>query len=533
MLVICSTLLLPTPAVNAQPTANQDFTKVANDLQQATLTIRVLRRSTNDAPDVAASVITSDEVEVFTGVALSDRYVIAPMLFDADAEIRFTLTDGEQATARPLVIDEYTGLTLLESSRPISHWSKLADAEPQVGQWVLSAAAWGIERPVVSYGMVGGVNRRIAGTNFPPLLLCDLRTAETSSGAPVVNANGELVGILVSTSRTSHESWSYAIPVKHVSRIISYLESRRGDALGVRDFANDGQSSLDAIRMRSRSDGRTSDNSDHNSQTSRGSSDSTRQSETAPNTIDMPLPFRGLFQYFNSPEEAIESAESSETNRANAEARDKETSQPVLVIPHRRPIVGMVLNDNGRGIEVRKLTPEGPAADAGIKLGDRIIGVEGTYIRSVYQAVTPTLHMQPGDVIQYQVLREGEVISVAVVLGGGVSLPASSLTMLDDLIEPKLRIQEMDARLALLGASSSDSEQTKLENQPTTSPAPSAVNLLERALGSYQTLIAIQQERLAQQESQREADEARIKQLEDELKQLKQQLEKQQQEIKK
>ena len=43
---------------------------------------------------------------------------------------------------------------------------ELAEGPPEVGSWVLSAAAWGTERPVVSLGIVSGTDRTLRGAAF-------------------------------------------------------------------------------------------------------------------------------------------------------------------------------------------------------------------------------------------------------------------------------------------------------------------------------------------------------------------------------
>jgi serine protease Do len=93
---------------------------------------------------------------------------------------------------------------------------------PAVGAWILSAAAWGTERPAVSVGILGACERRLAGAHYPPLLQCDLRTTETSSGAGVVDHTGRLIGVVVATdSEPGNRGWTYAVPAAHVKRLMT------------------------------------------------------------------------------------------------------------------------------------------------------------------------------------------------------------------------------------------------------------------------------------------------------------------------
>ena len=87
---------------------------------------------------------------------------------------------------------------------------------------MLAGAGWGSEKPVVSFGILAATQRSIRGATFPPLLQCDLRTADTSNGAPLVNQNGELIGVIVATEAAKAENrWTYAVPASHVKRLVA------------------------------------------------------------------------------------------------------------------------------------------------------------------------------------------------------------------------------------------------------------------------------------------------------------------------
>lgn len=480
--------------------AAPNFVSAADRLQECAVTIRLDQTGlTNEAVNEADGNV--DQITVFTGVCLNDRLVVTPMAYRPSSRVRITMSDGEQCIGQPVVIDEFTGLALLRIDRESPSTLTLADALPEVGEWVVSAAAWGIEKPVVSYGIVGGIDRRIAGTHFPPLLLCDLRSTETSSGAPIVSPSGQLHGIVVATSRSQERGWTYAIPVRHIRRMLRTLEHRIAREVTAREES-----------------------------ASSGTND-------ASNTVE------------DSKQEPIEHAVEKSPSNSDLQYALKHTgedAEPIIVIPHRRPVVGMVLEDDGDHIVVAHLTPGGPAEQAGIARGDRIVGLEGVTIRSVYQAVLPTFHYQPGDVLHYQVVRGSDSMDVPILLGGDVALPASSLDTIDTLIDPKLRITGFDELLSQLpqpgiaangtavplgqdmtGVNSSNTEGKSPQGLPTGDNQEangSAIAILQRAIENYQTVIAIQNERLIQEREQRQADRARLDLLEKELKALRAQI---------
>jgi len=157
---------------------------------------------------------------------------VTPVYAGSDTPIRVTFPGGAQAAGRVRVIDEYSGLALVKTDADpkddtLPDGITLADQPPPVGAWVLSAAGWGVEKPVLSLGIVSGTARTLTGLTFPPLLQCDLRTAKTSSGAAVVNQEGQLVGVVVVADRRKSDGWTYAVPVRHVRRLVRKYEENR------------------------------------------------------------------------------------------------------------------------------------------------------------------------------------------------------------------------------------------------------------------------------------------------------------------
>lgn len=60
----------------------------------------------------------------------------------------------------------------------------------------------------------------MADAKLPPLLQADVRTAETSHGAGLVDCAGRLIGILVTTEAGEERTgWAYALPASHLARL--------------------------------------------------------------------------------------------------------------------------------------------------------------------------------------------------------------------------------------------------------------------------------------------------------------------------
>ena len=222
---------------------------VAAKLAATTVTVRISTVKGEDAPKPAAEgaektppATAAQEITVCTGVSLGKGLIVTFSQHPVNARIRVTLANGEQAEAEPRVIDHYSGLRLLEIVEPAAKRTgdseqkdagqkdarkthnlpglEIAAAAPAAGGAVWTAAAAGIEKPALSLGILSGADRSLPGTDLPPLLQCDVRTTETSSGAAVVNRAGELIGIVAATAAPGERSgWTYAVPAQHVKRL--------------------------------------------------------------------------------------------------------------------------------------------------------------------------------------------------------------------------------------------------------------------------------------------------------------------------
>jgi S1-C subfamily serine protease len=420
ILLLTLALVAGTLAARAQDEAAEPWTAAADQLQQATVTVRIWAA---DAGGESASTA----VTVCSGLCIRAGQIITAALPASDTPIRLTLPGGKQADARVQAIDEYSGLALLKADTALLTPLRIGDTLPAVGSELLTAAGWGLEQPLVSRGVVGGVDRKHPGANYPPLLQCDCLTAETSTGSGLVDRRGRLVGVVVAVDRDAgRRNWTYAVPVSHVERLLRAAEDRSGES--------------------------------------------------------------------------------------------------VVILKRRRPIVGMVLEQNGDAIFAERVTPGGPADKAGIKPGDQVVATEGVAIRSVYQAILPTLYKQPGDTATFRVHREGMAHEVKVVLGGGVELPSVPADLLADLVQPKVRVVRDGERAIVTSRRQAPSPAVAvLPPLPDDRPLPVAptasdkITLLEKALERYQAVIELQQRQLTDEQKHRQEQEAQLESLRTEI----------------
>jgi S1-C subfamily serine protease len=204
--------------------AGTSWEPAAAKLQAATATVRIWVSGDKGASDKDQPA----SVTVCSGVCVGAGKIVTAAFAASDSRIRLTLAGGAQTDGKLQLIDEYSGLALLKCETAGLTPIAPAEAAPAVGQELLSAAAWGLEKPLVARAIVGGVDRQHPGAKYPPLLMCDALTAETSSGAGLVNRAGGLVGLIVAAEQgAGRRGWTYAVPVSHVQRILRAAEEHK------------------------------------------------------------------------------------------------------------------------------------------------------------------------------------------------------------------------------------------------------------------------------------------------------------------
>jgi S1-C subfamily serine protease len=222
-----SLVLTLAASVSAAPPI--DAEGVADKLLAATVTVRISApKPTPIEPEAPSKTMRAvDSIFLASGVSLGRGLIVTFYNNPGPARFRATLPDGEQADADLRVTDDYSGLRLIEIANQRLPGLELAVENPQaetltIGMPVMTAAAMGIEKPVVSLGILGAADRSLGGSGLPPLLLCDVRSTETSSGAAIVNRDARLIGIVAAVSSPAERTgWTYAVPARYVQRLVA------------------------------------------------------------------------------------------------------------------------------------------------------------------------------------------------------------------------------------------------------------------------------------------------------------------------
>ncbi|MEF8982940.1 Do family serine endopeptidase [Thiohalorhabdus sp.] len=140
------------------------------------------------------------------------------------------LADRRQLEAEVLGKDMATDLAVLKvdaEGLPTVHWA--AGNGPQVGEWVLAMGSpFGFEHSVTS-GIVSAKGRSIPGQSgsYVPFLQTDVAINPGSSGGPLFNLEGEVVGVnaQIYSKSGGYMGLSFAIPSKVAQDVVAEIKA--------------------------------------------------------------------------------------------------------------------------------------------------------------------------------------------------------------------------------------------------------------------------------------------------------------------
>ncbi|HRD67080.1 MAG TPA: DegQ family serine endoprotease [Candidatus Competibacter sp.] len=158
-----------------------------------------------------------------------DGYILtnAHVARDAD-KIIVRLSDQRERPAKVIGMDELTDVAVLkidgESLQPV----KIGDSDAlEVGEWVLAIGSpFGLER-TASQGIVSAVGRNLPSGTYVPFIQSDVAVNPGSSGGPLFNLRGEVVGInsQIYSSTGGYMGLSFAIPIKLAMQVVEQLKA--------------------------------------------------------------------------------------------------------------------------------------------------------------------------------------------------------------------------------------------------------------------------------------------------------------------
>jgi S1-C subfamily serine protease len=71
----------------------------------------------------------------------------------------------------------------------------------------------------------------------------------------------------------------------------------------------------------------------------------------------------------------------------------------------------------GEGVQVEQIEIDSPVADAGLKVGDIIVGIDGFRIDANTSLLDLMLRFRVGQQVRVDIVRDGDPVTVSVTLG--------------------------------------------------------------------------------------------------------------------
>ena len=231
-----ATLAGTSVAGDARPTGNHelvevdehtggDFGHVVDDVMNSTVTIRVFDERDREFSQGSGWVY---DVEGSTASIVTNWHVV---FGSRGADVRFGGGDWRSAT-RLLGSDRYSDLAVILVDDPPEYAEPMtiADEEPSQGQPIAAIGVpIGLKRTMTT-GIVSAVDRSTTVSfehfmyNVPSTIQVDAATNPGNSGGPVVNADGEVVGVsFAGTAPTIAEDINFSISSTMVRRIVPEL----------------------------------------------------------------------------------------------------------------------------------------------------------------------------------------------------------------------------------------------------------------------------------------------------------------------
>ena len=96
------------------------------------------------------------------------------------------------------------------------------------------------------------------------------------------------------------------------------------------------------------------------------------------------------------------------------------------------------------GVLVDGVIPGSPAANSGIRHGDRILALEGQEMRSAAEVTLFVQAARPGDALELTVLRDGEILPVHLLLGSSTDAPRDN----NEKVERKRQMMKLREELS-------------------------------------------------------------------------------------
>jgi serine protease Do len=165
-----------------------------------------------------------------SGIIISaDGYILTNNHVAGDAEqIKVKLADGREFKAKRIGTDKETDIALIKIEAANLPYARLGDSDKlEQGEWVLALGSpFGLQQTMTA-GIVSATGRDLGaqGGQFTNFIQTDASINPGNSGGPLVNMQGEVVGInaLIFSRSGASEGIGFAIPSTLVNKVYAQL----------------------------------------------------------------------------------------------------------------------------------------------------------------------------------------------------------------------------------------------------------------------------------------------------------------------
>lgn len=206
---------------------NDSINSSVNKIYDAVVLIEVYNRQNGLVASGTGFVYKKDDNN---GYVLTNHHVIE----NADI-IRVTFTNNNQVEAKLLGSDEYFDIAVLSVDvESVSLVAQIGDStKSSIGDTVFTVGSpLGSEyMGTVTKGILSGTNRQVSvstnsGNYIMDVLQTDAAINSGNSGGPLVNVNGEVIGITsMKLVKDGVEGMGFALPIEYVMNYVEELES--------------------------------------------------------------------------------------------------------------------------------------------------------------------------------------------------------------------------------------------------------------------------------------------------------------------
>jgi serine protease Do len=160
------------------------------------------------------------------GDIITNRHVV-----QGATKVTVTMNDGKEYTAQVVGKDAQTDVAVVRLEKPPSNLvvARLGDSDKlEVGEWVVAVGSpLGLEQTVTA-GIVSGKGRpgrhvQMSGKRVRGYIQTDAKINPGNSGGPLVNLEGEVVGVNTLIQVGAGGAYGFAIPVNEVRRVAQVL----------------------------------------------------------------------------------------------------------------------------------------------------------------------------------------------------------------------------------------------------------------------------------------------------------------------